>query len=195
MAKTVQVVSIDFNKTEIKGKSVDQIIIVLKNLEKNTDKKEFIPSFNKVYSAAAVLSVGDICEATWTKKTVGDKDYFNLTELTKTSSGEVAPAATGYTAKATPGYSGATKSSYGTKDPETQQSICRQNANTAAVNFVTNLLTNKAYPAKSTPDMLFAEVQRFAKKIEAYVTLKDDYTQMGGVGEVLPADDGDGMLD
>lgn len=189
MAKAVQVVSVSSAKTEIKGKQVDQIVIVLKNLEKGSEKKEFIPSFNKVYSAAAVLNPGDLCDATWEKKTVNGKDYFNLTELTKTGSGD-APQAGGY---AKPAFA---KSGGGKGDPDVQTSIARQNVNNVAMQFVTKLLEQGVYPKKSTPDMLFEEIKRFSKKFEAYVTLKDDYSQLDGVGTAVTVDaDADGMLD
>lgn len=185
--KQVIVKSLDFNKTTIKGKEVDQAIVVLTNTEKGTDKKEFVPAFNKLYSAIAVLAVGDICDAAWEKKTVNGKDYFNLVQLTKTGSGGVAPA------KASGGASAPAKS-YG-KSPEDQLSICRQNVNNVAMQFVTKLLEQGIYPKKSTPDMLFEEIKRFSKKFEAYVTLKDDYSQLVDDMNVEISDDDKGMLD
>lgn len=189
MAKQVQVVSIDQNKTEIKGKQVDQIIVILKNLEKGSEKKEFIPAFNKVYSAAAVLNVGDICDATWEKKTVNGKDYFNLTQLTRTGTGEVGQSVI-------PSKPQASAPAYSKQNPDTQTSIARQNVNNVAMQFVTKMLEQGLYPKKSTPDMLFEEIKRFSKKFEAYVTLKDDYGQLEGVASVVVNDaDADGMLD
>jgi hypothetical protein len=188
--KKCQVVSVGQNKTEIKGKPVDQIIIVLRNLEKGSEKKEFIPSFNKVYSAAAVLQTGDLVNAVWEKKTVGDKDYFNLTQLTKTGTESI-----GIALKQTviPSTAGGFKG----KDPDVQTSIARQNVNNVAMQFVTKMLEQGLYPKKSTPDMLFEEIKRFSKKFEAYVTLKDDYGQLVGVAtEIAISDaDADGMLD
>lgn len=195
MAKQVQVVSVGSAKTEIKGKQVDQIIIVLKNLEKGSEKKEFIPSFNKVYSAAAVLNAGDLCDATWEKKTVNGKDYFNLVELTKTGSGAVGQSV--IRQPASNPVSGANFGG-GKSSPDTQTSIARQNVNNVAMQFVTKMLEQGVYPKKSTPDMLFEEIKRFSKKFEAYVTLKDDYGQLAGVGQLVEAttdEQADGMLD
>lgn len=192
-AKKCQVVSVGQSKTEIKGKQVDQIVIVLKNLEKGSEKKEFIPSFNKVYSAAAVLNAGDLVDATWEKKTVGDKDYFNLTLLTKTGSGEVSVIPS-----RVPVTSAGSSAGYGKQNPDTQTSIARQNVNNVAMQFVTKMLEQGLYPKKSTPDMLFEEIKRFSKKFEAYVTLKDDYSQMTEgtmqVTTVVGDDSDDGML-
>jgi hypothetical protein len=187
MAKSVQVVSVGTGKKEIKGKQVDQIIIVLKNLEKGTEKKEFIVAYDKLYSAAAVLNPGDICDASWEKKTVGDKDYFNLVQLTKTGSGEIGQSVI---PSKVPNKAGGF-----TKDPDVQTSIARQNVNNVAMQFVTKMLEQGIYPKKSTPDMLFEEIKRFSKKFEAYVTLKDDYTQMEGSASVIDSGDVDGMLD
>ena len=193
MAKSVQVVSISTSKKEIKGKPCDVVILNLLNLEKGTVKKEEVLSFNKLYSAAAVLNAGDICDASWEKKTVGDKDYYNLIQLTKTGTGDVsAPVVK-------PSYGGGSATpSGGGKSPDTQTSIARQNVNNVAMQFVTKMLEQGIYPKKSTPDMLFEEIKRFSKKFEAYVTLKDDYGQLTAVtGAPLsdPAgDDEEGML-
>lgn len=190
MSKQVQVVSVDMIKQEIKGKSTDVIAINLLNIEKGSTKKEYIPSFNKIYSAAAVLNAGDICNATWEKKTVNGKDYFNIVELTRT--GEGAPITTATKAPVPAGG----KQYDGGKSADTQQSIARQNVNNVAMQFVTKMLEQGIYPKKSTPDMLFEEIKRFSKKFEAYVTLKDDYSQMSGVASVEVSEaDADGMLD
>ena len=190
MAKQVKVVSVESIKQEIKGKQCDVIAINLLNVEKGTTKKEYIPSFNKVYSAAAVLNAGDICNATWEKKTSNGKDYYNLVELTRTGSGDVTTvqgvAPVGKTAAPT-------KSGFG-KSPEEQLSISRQNVNNVAMNFVSNMLAQGVYPKKTTPDMLFEEIKRFAKKFEAYVNLKDDYSQLD-TPAVTAVDESDGMLD
>jgi hypothetical protein len=189
MAKQVKVMGIDTIKQTFKGKECDVLAINLLNIEKGSTKKEYIPSFNKVYTAAAVLQVGDMCNATWEKNTVNGKDYFNLVELTKTGSEAMTAAETsgGYTAKTTKGFTG--------KDPDVQTSIARQNVNNVAMQFVTKMLEQGVYPKKSTPDMLFEEIKRFSKKFEAYVTLKDDYTQLDAPTVIGTPSDDEGMFD
>jgi len=198
LAKEYTVVKIDSIKKDIKGKSCDCLSVVLKNDTGNI-KKEEILSFAKTYSAAAVLNVGDLVSCTWEKKTVGDKDYFNLSQITKISGGSSTAGATPSVSPASPPKStGGGGGGYGKNDPDVQLSIARQNVNNVAMNFVMGMLSNGVYDKKkTTPDLMFEEIKRFAKKFEAFVTLKDDYSQLAASARIegLPEEELDGMLD
>ena len=151
---------------EIKGKPCQLVKIVLNN-EKG-DSSYDILKFDKLYSAVAVLNPGDIVEV----KKVQNGKFWNLASVVRTGSGDVP-------AKPTPQAGNSGSKSY-SKSPEEQLSIMRQNVNDKASQFVVGLLNAGIYPKKATPDMLFEEVKRFAKKMEAYVSLKDDYSQLSG---------------
>jgi hypothetical protein len=174
---------------EIKGKMVDNMQIKLLSAD-GKEKWENIPAFNKCFSAAAVCNAGDLVDVTWEKKSVGGKDYFNVTGFTRLGASEDAPAP-----KQSVIPSAAPKAAYGTKSDDTQLSICRQSSNTAAMNFVIGMLTQGVYPKKSTPEMLFEEVKRFAKKFEAYVTLKEDYGAIESALETVGASGDDEDFD
>lgn len=159
------------DKKEIKGKDCDVIKVKLQK-DGADDKWEDILSFNKCYSAAAVCNAGDTVDVTREMKEVNGKKFFNIIGFTKVSGASESCETTSYSPKQT--VIPSAKASYGKSD-DTQTSICRQSSNTAAMNFVIGMLANGVYKKTSTPDMLFEEVKRFAKKFEEYVTLKGDY--------------------
>lgn len=167
MGKQYKIGYIKMEKKELKGKDTDCVNVKLINGAHQ--KWETIYSFNKCYSAAAVCNKDDTVEVTYEKKTVNGKDYFNVVGFTRIdTTNEETPTAVKESVIPNKPFDRS-------KSDDTQLSICRQSSNTAAMNFVIGMLTNGLYPKKSTPDMLFEEIKRFAKKFEEYVTLKGDY--------------------
>lgn len=171
MATQYAVVKMELNveKTSKAGKPYKVHNITLRNLEKNTFKNETVFSTQPIGNAVAVLNVGDQVECKWSKTNVNGQDRFDLSEI-KPSSGEVTAAAPASGAPPKKGGFG--------KSAEEQQSIARQNVSRTSMDFVTKLVDAGIYDKKKTsPDFIFDEVLRFARKFEMYVTLQDDKLQ------------------
>lgn len=146
--------------------------IVLMNVEKMTTKTEQVPAFLPAGGVIATLKEGDLVDAKYEQK----GNFWNLVEIVKVegaaSSTEqsVIPSATTQQYQRGGGYK---------EDPDKQMSIARQNVSRTAMDFVTKLIEIGVYDKKKlVPDFAFAEVLRFAKRLEGYVLLKEDESKL-----------------